>query len=98
MTPEEPVDDEEMVPVFSSMNASGEMEATTVYQVLEANGIEALLVGPATLPVVEFQVQVPENQVAEARRIIEEAKAAGPAAAAEAELASEGTPSDQSQM
>jgi hypothetical protein len=98
MTPEEPARDEEMVPVFSSMNASGEMEATTIYQVLEASGIEALLVGPATLPVVEFQVQVQAHQVAEARRVIEEAKAAGPAAADEAELATEGTPADQSRL
>ncbi len=95
MTPEEPLQDEAMVPVFSSMNASGEMEATTVQAVLEANGIPALLVGPATLPVVEFQVQVAQEHLTEAQRVLDEAKAAGPAAAAEAELASEGTADDQ---
>ncbi len=95
MTPEEPLEDEAMVPVFSSMNASGEMEATTIYAVLEASGIPALLVGPSTLPVVEFQVQVAREHLSEAQRIIAEAKAAGPSAADEAELASEGTLDDQ---
>lgn len=97
MTPEAlSPDDDEMVPVFSSSNTTGEMEAESIHQVLDASGIPSLLIGPATLPVVEFQVQVPANRVEEARRIIAEAQAAGPAAADEAELASEGTPADQS--
>ena len=98
MTPEALTpDDDEMVPVFSSANTNGEMEAESIHQVLDANDIPSLLVGPSMLPVVEFQVQVPANRLEEARRVIAEAQAAGPSAADEAELASEGTPADQSQ-
>jgi Putative prokaryotic signal transducing protein len=94
MTP----DDAEMVPVFSSAGTTGEMEAASIHQVLEANGIPSMLIGPAALPVVGFQVQVPADRLEESRRIIAEAQAAGPSAADEAELASEGTPADQSQL
>jgi hypothetical protein len=46
-------------------------------------------VGTSTLPVLEVEVQVPREDLEEARRIIAEAQAAGPAAAAEAEAAGE---------
>lgn len=84
--------------MFSSMNTTGEMEATAIHAVLEASGIPAVLIGPSTLPVVEFQVQVPQERLEEARRVIEDAKAAGPAAAEEAELDSEGGPEDQTRL
>jgi hypothetical protein len=82
-------DSRKMVPVFSSSNHDGEMEATSIHGVLEANGIPSILVGPATLPSLEFQVQVSEERLADAERVIAEAREAGPAAAAEGELESE---------
>jgi 2-keto-3-deoxy-L-rhamnonate aldolase RhmA len=81
----------DMVPVFSSSNHDGEMEAMNVHAILEANGIESMLIGPSTIPSLEFQVQVSEADLEAAQRILAEAQAAGPAAAAEAEAASEET-------
>lgn len=78
---------DDLVTVFSSMNHDGEMEAVELRTLLEANGIEATVVGPATIPSMEFQVQVRRAQSAEAKRVIEEAREAGPAAAEEAEAA-----------
>jgi len=77
--------EEEMIAVFSSSNHDAEMEALNVMGVLESNGFDAMLVGPSTLPSLEFQVQVPETQVEDARDMLEKAKAAGPAAALEGE-------------
>jgi 2-keto-3-deoxy-L-rhamnonate aldolase RhmA len=81
----------DMVPVFSSSNHDGEMEAMNVHAILEANGIESMLIGPSTIPSLEFQVQVSQADLEAAQRVIAEAQAAGPAAAAEAEAASEET-------
>ena len=86
-----PGPEEAMVAVFSSSNHDAEMETMAVQGVLEANGIPAVVVGPHILPNLEFQVQVPEHLAAEAQRLIIEARAAGPEAAAEAEAASEQT-------
>jgi hypothetical protein len=79
-------DSEKMVSFFSSSNHDAEMEATSIMGVLESNGIPAMLVGPATLPSLEFQVQVPEDRLADAISAVAEARAAGPAAALEAEI------------
>ena len=92
MMPEDDSHDLDMVPVFSSSNHDGEMEAETIRGILEASEIPAMIVGPGSIPSLEFQVQVPESRLEEARRTIEEARAAGPAAAMEAELASETAP------
>jgi hypothetical protein len=81
--------DLDMVPLFASSNHKAEMEAIAIHSLLTANGIPAVIVGPSVIPSLEFQVQVPRNLLEEARRTIEEAKAAGPEAADEAELASE---------
>ena len=81
--------EEEMIAIFSSQNHDAEMEALAVQGVLESNGFDVQLVGPSTLPSLEFQVQVPESQVAEAREVIEKAKLAGPDAALEGELEGE---------
>ena len=78
-----------MVPVFSSMNHDAEMEAQSLHSLLESNGIESAVVGPSTIPSVEFQVQVPRSQMEEAERVIAEARAAGPTAADEAEAETE---------
>jgi len=79
----------DMVPLFSSSNHDAEMEATAIQTLMEANDIPSVLVGPSTIPVLEFEVQVPRDRLEEARRILEEQQAAGPAAASEAEAASE---------
>jgi hypothetical protein len=81
----------DMVPVFSSSNHDGEMEAMNVQGILDANGIESMLIGPSTIPSLEFQVQVSKGDLEAARRILVEGQAAGPTAAAEAEAASEET-------
>ena len=81
--------EEEMIAIFSSQNHDAEMEALAVQGVLESNGFDVQLVGPSTLPSLEFQVQVPESQVADAREVIEKAKLAGPDAALEGELEGE---------
>lgn len=80
---------EKMVPFFSSSNHDAEMEATSIQGVLESNDIPCMLVGPSTLPSLEFQVQVSEDRLADAISAVAEARAAGPAAALEAELQSE---------
>jgi len=79
----------DMVSIFTSSNFDAEMEAMGVHSVLQANGIPSILVGASTLPDLEFQVQVPKADLEEARRVLAEAEANGPAAAAEAEAASE---------
>jgi len=86
---ENPGHELDMVTLFSSMNHDAEMEALALHGLLEANGIESSVVGPSTLPSVEFQVQVPRSQIEEAERVMAEAKAAGPSAAEEAEAAQE---------
>jgi hypothetical protein len=89
-TPTEPTPEESLVPVFSSSNHDAEMEALTIKGILDASGIPALIAGPHVLPNLEFQVQVPEHLVNAAQELINEARAAGPAAAAEAEAMTEG--------
>jgi hypothetical protein len=79
----------DMVTLFSSSNHDAEMEAMAIHGILESNGIPSILVGTSTLPVLAFEVQVPKENLEEAERILAEAQAAGPAAAAEAEAASE---------
>jgi hypothetical protein len=79
----------DMVTLFSSSNTDAEMECTAIHSVLEAEGIPSIVIGASTIPVLEFQVQVPRSRLEEAQRILEEARAAGPEAAAEAEASGE---------
>lgn len=81
----------DMVTLFSSANHDAEMEAMQIHGVMEANGISSIVVGTSTIPSLEFEVQVPREDLAEAQRILAEAQAAGPAGAAEAEAAGEET-------
>lgn len=85
----EAVTGEEMAVLFSSSNVDAEMEAGTIHQVLEASGIPSVVVGPSVLPSLEFQVQVERAHLEEAKGVVADAQAAGPAAAAEAEAATE---------
>jgi hypothetical protein len=82
-------DSSDMVTLFSSSTIDGEMEANNIHFMLEAAGIPSMVVGPSVIPSLDFRVQVPLSQAAEAERVLEEARAAGPEAAAEAEKASE---------
>jgi len=79
----------DMVTIFRGRNVDGESEALAVESVLRANEIPCMIVGSQQIPSLEFEVQVPRAQSEAAMRIIEEARAAGPEAAAEAEALTE---------
>jgi len=87
----DPSHDLDMAPLYDSMTIEAEMEAGVLSSLLESNGIPALVVG-SPIPSVGFQVRVPRMRLEEARRLVEEAEAAGPQAAAEAESGAENTP------
>jgi hypothetical protein len=79
----------DMVPVYSSLAVDAEMEADVIHGVLESNGIPSMVIRATGLSPLGFEVQVPRARLEEAERMIAEAEAAGPEAAAEAEAASE---------
>jgi hypothetical protein len=80
----------DMETVFvASGGTTAEMEATGVQNVLENSGIAAVMVGNSVLPNLAFEVRVAHDQVERAKQVIAEAQAAGPAAAEEAERATE---------
>jgi hypothetical protein len=81
--------DLDMVTVFRSAGTGTESEALTVKGLLESAGLEAVIIADTRFPNLPEHVQVPRKQAAEARRVIAEALAAGPAAAEEAEAESE---------
>jgi hypothetical protein len=85
----EALPDEGMTPVFSSSNHDAEMEAMAIKGVLDSNNIPAMIVGPHVLPTLEFQVQVPQHLLAQARQLIREARQGGRRAASEGEAATE---------
>jgi hypothetical protein len=89
MATQEALPDEGMTPVFSSSNHDAEMEAMAIRGVLDSNGIPAMIVGPSVLPTLEFQVQVPEHLLAQARQLIREARQGGRRAADEGEAETE---------
>ena len=79
-----------MATVFRSSGHTAEMEAETILGILQSNGVQALVKGMDVLPGAhEVEVMVPEAQQAQAERLIAEAQQDGPAAAEEAERASE---------
>jgi hypothetical protein len=75
--------------VFRSAGTDTESEALTVKGLLVANGLAAEIIADTRFPNLPQQVQVPQSQLAEARSLIAEALAAGPAAAEEAEAEGE---------
>ncbi len=80
----------DLVTVFDTGSGSTEeMEVQTIKNILEANGIEAVVVGGTPIPSTGQEVQVAREHVTEAKRLIAEALAAGPAAADEGEAATE---------
>jgi len=90
---EGPVDtshDLDMVPLYRSPTAASGIEADIIRGILDSHGIPSLLSRAMGYPQLGFEVQVQRRNFREAQRLIEEAKAAGPAAAVDAERASEG--------
>lgn len=86
----DPSHDLDLVTFFSSSTHDAEMEALSIQAILQSNNIPSVVVGPSQIPSLEFQVQVPRAHLSEAERAVAEAREAGPAAADEAEKASEG--------
>jgi hypothetical protein len=84
-----PENESEMVTLFKSSNHNAESEALTIRSLLDANGIESILVGTAQIPSLDFRVKVKSDDLDRAKRVVAEAEAAGPKAAAEAEEQSE---------
>jgi len=64
------------------------MEATSMKNFLDSNGIAAVLVGDSVLPNLAFEVRVAREEAQQARRLLADAEQIGPAAE-EAELESE---------
>jgi len=79
----------DMVTMYTSLAAEAEMEADMIHGVLESNGVPSIVVRAAQYPALGYEVQVPRSRLEEAERLIAEAQAAGPEAAAEAEAATE---------
>jgi hypothetical protein len=82
--------DLDLVTVFESAGNASEMEAMAVQAMLESNGIYALTNADQRFPNLPEEVRVPRDKVSEAKRLIAEALAAGPAGADEAESGTEG--------
>jgi len=59
----------------SEGSTTAEFEALSVKNLLEANGIPAVLVGDSVLPNFPFEVRVPRDQAQLARQLIAEAEA-----------------------
>ena len=79
----------DLVTVFQVANTQSNFEAHNVMALLEADGIEAELVGDDRLPNLAYEVRVPRRDAERAQALIAEAQALGPAGAAEAEQQSE---------
>ncbi len=79
----------DMVALYDSSTVDAEMEADVIRGLLDTNGIPSVLRRAGPYPSLGFQVFVPRGKLREAQRLVEEAQAAGPEAAAEAEAASE---------
>jgi len=93
----EEVDDSSDLDLETIFHADGtlaEVESMEIKNLLEANGIAAVVVGNSVLPTMSFEVRVARDQVERAREVVSEAQAAGPAAAEEAEALFESQTAD----
>jgi hypothetical protein len=79
----------DMVTLWSSATVGAEMEADMIRGVLESNDIPVMVVGASQYPNLGFEVKVPRGKVKEAEELLDQAEAAGPDAATEAEAESE---------
>jgi hypothetical protein len=84
----DPSHDLDVETLYSSLSIDAEMEADMIRGILESNGIPSTMVR-SSVGALGYVVQVPHAYVQEAERLIQEAQAAGPDAATEAEAASE---------
>jgi hypothetical protein len=82
----------DLVTVFGAEGSASEMEALQIQAILDAGGISSVLIGDSRYPNFGQQVRVAKGHRAQARQLIEEALAAGPASAEEAERAGESSP------
>jgi len=90
----EEVDDSSDLDLETLFHAEGssvtaEMEAMSVKNLMESNGIAAVLVGDSVLPNFPFEVKVAREQAARARKLLEDVESVGPEAAEELEAESE---------
>ncbi len=93
----EEVDDSSELDLKTIYHADGtlaEVESMEIKNLLEANGVAAVVVGNSVLPTMSFEVRVARDQVERAREVLNEAQAAGPAAADEAEALLEAQSAD----
>jgi len=79
----------DLITLYDSTTVDAEIESDIIRGILDANGIPSVLC-TSPYPPLGFQVKVPRAFLADAERVIAEAQAAGPAAAEEAEAATEG--------
>ena len=79
----------DMVTLWNSGGVNAELEADMIRGVLESNDIPVMVVGASQYPNLGFEVKVPRGKVKQAEELIEQAEAAGPDAANEAEAESE---------
>lgn len=75
--------------------ATGELEALAIQNLLEANGIGALIVGDSVLPNFPFEVRVAAENADRARKLVEELQKDGPRLAEMGERESEQTGANQ---
>ena len=79
----------DLVTVFEDAGTTAEIEALGIQAVLENAGISVVLMGEASFPSLPWAVRVSKADAARALAVLEDAKKAGPKAAAEAEEAQE---------
>jgi hypothetical protein len=79
----------DLVTVFGAAGSAPEMEALQVQSILDAGGISSVIIGDSRYPNLGYQVRVAKEHRARAKQLIEEALAAGPVSAEEAERAGE---------
>ena len=90
----EEVDDSSELDLETVFHAEGssvtaEIEAMSVKNLLESNGIAAVMVGNSVLPNMPFEVKVAREQAARAAKLIEDAESVGSEGAEEMETESE---------
>jgi hypothetical protein len=79
--------DLDMVTLYRSPSVGSEIEADIIRGILDSHDIPTLMSRAIGYPSLGFKVQVHRRNVREAQRLIDEAEAAGPAAALDAEQA-----------
>ena len=69
----DPSEDLDMVPLFEKGTELSDMEAMNIKALLEANGIQAVVIGAEMLPNLPCEIQVPRDQLEAAEAIVAEA-------------------------